>query len=82
MTIVPSLPVAGAWIGLVAAYLGPLAPVSFVLQLGGVGAAVGAALSLRARRHGRDVDAWQITTAWSTLGVLVGVAVVLVDLLV
>ncbi len=64
-----------------ATYLAPLAPVSFALQLGAVGAAIGGAVALRARRRDQFADAWRITTAWSSLGLLIGVGALLADAL-
>jgi len=46
-----------------------------VLQLAGLGAAVGAAVALRAKHRAATVDTWQITTAWATLGLVVGIVV-------
>jgi len=54
----------------------PVPELGFVLQAGGVGAAIGSAVALRARRRDPDVDTWRITTAWATLGTIVGVAIV------
>lgn len=48
----------------------------FALQLAGVGAAVGSAVALYARRRDAKADTWRITTAWATLGFVVGAAVV------
>jgi len=52
--------------------LAPVPEVAFVLQVGAVGAAIGSAVALRARTRDADVDAWRITTAWATLGLVVG----------
>lgn len=48
----------------------------FVLQAAGIGAALGSAVALRAQCRWRDVDTWQITTAWASLGLLSGVLIV------
>lgn len=56
--------------------LAPVPEVGFVLQVVGVGAAIGSAVALRARRRSAEVDTWRITTAWATLGLLSGLALV------
>lgn len=59
--------------------IGSLAPVpelAFALQVASVGAAIGAAIALRARRRDADADAWRITTAWATLGLVIGAGIV------
>lgn len=53
--------------------LAPVPEVAFILQVAAVGAALGSAVALRARRRDADVDTWRITAAWATLGLLVGV---------
>lgn len=60
------------------AALAPIPEVAFVLQSAAVGTALGSAIALRAKRSYRDVDTWAITTAWGTLGVVVGLLVALV----
>lgn len=55
----------------------PVPEVAFVLQLGAVSAAIGSGVALRARARDADVDAWRITTASGTLGLIVGAVVVL-----
>ena len=54
----------------------PVPELGFVLQAVGLGAAIGSAVALRARRHDADVDTWRVTTAWATLGMVVGAAIV------
>lgn len=63
---------------LVAVAVAPLPEVAFVLQVAAVGAAIGSAIGMRRRRRDADADAWQITTAWSTLGLVIGMAVVVI----
>jgi hypothetical protein len=64
----------GSLVGSVA----PLPELSFVLQTAAVGTAVGSAIALRAKRRNPDVDSWSITTAWATLGFLLGAFATLV----
>jgi hypothetical protein len=45
-------------------------------QVAGLGAAIGSVIALRARRHDTEVDTWRITTAWATLGLVIGVGIV------
>ncbi len=56
--------------------LAPVPEVAFALQVASVGAAIGAAVALRARRRDADADAWRITTAWATLGLIIGAGIV------
>jgi len=58
--------------------LAPMPEVAFVLQVGAVGAAIGSAVALRARSRYADVDTWRITTAWATLGLVVGASLAVV----
>lgn len=60
------------------ATLAPMPEVAFVLQIGAVAAAIGSTVALRARARSADVDAWQIVTAWATLGLVVGVIIAVV----
>jgi len=55
--------------------LAPVPEVAFVLQVGAVGAAIGSAVALGARSRDAEVDAWRITTAWATLGLVVGASI-------
>ena len=55
--------------------LAPVPELGLVLQLAGLGAALGAAVALRAKHRAATVDTWQITTAWATLGLVVGIVV-------
>lgn len=64
-----------AKVGVVVA-LEPVPELGFVLQFAAAGAAVGAAVALRARRRDAEVDTWRITTAWATLGLVVGAVIV------
>lgn len=52
----------------------PMPEVALVLQIVAVGTALGSAVALRAKRRYLDADTWAITTAWATLGLMVGVA--------
>lgn len=54
----------------------PVPELGFVLQIAGLGAAIGSAVALRARRRDPAADTWRITTAWATLGMIVGAAIV------
>ena len=56
----------------------PVPEVAFVLQTAAVGAAVGSAVGLSARRRDPDADTWRITTAWATLGLVVGAGIVVI----
>ncbi len=75
-TSLPVLPV------LVSLALAPIPELGLALQLAGLGAAAGSAVALRARHRNPDVDAWRITTAWATFGLLVGGALALIALVV
>ena len=57
-------------------WLAPVPEVAFALQVASVGGAVGAAVALRARRRDADADTWRITTAWATLGLVIGAGIV------
>jgi Na+/glutamate symporter len=50
-----------------------------LLQLLALGTGVGSAVALRAKRRHRDADTWAITTAWATLGLIVGLAIVCLE---
>ena len=52
--------------------LAPVPELGFALQLAAAGGALGSAVALRAKRRPVEVDTWRITTAWATLGVVVG----------
>jgi len=67
-----SIPAGGALL----ASLAPVPELALVLQAGAVGTAVGSGVALRAKRRYRDADTWAITTAWATLGILIGIATV------
>ena len=54
----------------------PVPEVAFVLQAAAVGAAIGSAVGLRARRRDPHADTWRITTAWATLGLVAGAGIV------
>lgn len=54
----------------------PVPELAFILQAAAVGAAIGSAVGLRARRRDVDADTWRITTAWATLGLIVGAGIV------
>lgn len=64
--------------GVFIAGLAPSPRLAFVLQTTAVGTAVGSGIAARAKRRnpdaGRnpDADTWAITTAWATLGLVVG----------
>lgn len=55
--------------------------IAFALQLAGLGGAVGSAMALRAQRRWSDVNTWRITTAWASLGLVLGVLVIVGDAL-
>ena len=60
-------------------YLAGLAPspqLAFVLQITAIGTAVGSGVAARAKRRNADADTWSITTAWATLGFVVGLGIV------
>lgn len=52
--------------------LATLPEVGFVLQAASVGTLVGGLVALRAKRRYARVDTWVVTTAWTGLGLLVG----------
>ncbi len=58
------------------AVLAPIPEVGLVLQSAAVGTALGSAIALRAKRRHDDADTWAITTAWATLGLVVGLLIV------
>ena len=57
------------------AALAPVPELAFALQCASAAAAVGATVALRAKRSWGDVDTWRITTAWATLGLVIGLLV-------
>ncbi len=59
--------------------LAAIPELGLVLQLASTGAAVGAAIALRARRRDPDADTWRITTAWSCVGLVVGCLLVVLS---
>lgn len=63
--------------GLFPAGLAPSPQLAFVLQTTAVGTAVGSGIAARAKRRNADVDTWSITAAWASLGLVIGVVVVL-----
>jgi len=52
-----------------------------VLQLAAGGSAVGGLVALRARARRSEADVWRVTTAWSLVGLVIGVAAVVAALL-
>lgn len=58
--------------GVFIAGLAPSPQLAFVLQTTAVGTAVGSGIAARAKRRNADVDTWSITTAWASLGFVVG----------
>lgn len=57
------------------ALVGSVAPIpelAFVLQSTAIGTALGSAVALRAKRRNPEADSWSITTAWASLGFLLG----------
>jgi hypothetical protein len=65
-----------------AAGIQPLPQLAFVLQTSAIGTAVGSAVAARAKRRNPDADTWAITTAWATLGLVVGVGFMIASILV
>jgi hypothetical protein len=59
----------------VVAGLTALPELSFVLEATSIGTVIGALVALRAKRRFARVDTWAVTTAWSGLGLLVGVVI-------
>lgn len=59
--------------------LAPVPELGLVLQIAGLGAAVGSAVALRARHRDASADTWRVTTAWATLGLAIGVVIALVS---
>jgi hypothetical protein len=74
MNALPQLlfPVSAAVLALAA-----LPEIGFVLQVTSVGTLVGALVALRAKRRFGHADTWAITTAWTGLALLVGLAIAL-----
>ncbi len=62
----------------VAGVVSPVPELGLVLQLAAAGSAIGGAVALRARARRPEADVWQITTAWSLVGLVIGVAAVVV----
>ncbi len=58
--------------GVFIAGLAPSPQLAFVLQTTAVGTAVGSGIAARAKRRNPEADTWAITTAWTTLGLVVG----------
>ena len=59
----------------------PVGEVGFVLQFMGVGAAIGMFLAYRLKRADPSIEPFTYTTRWAAAGVIVGLAIVLVDLI-
>lgn len=59
----------------------PVSEIAFALQVAALGAAVGSAVALCAQRRRPDVDTWRITTAWASLGLVLGVLMAVGDAL-
>lgn len=57
--------------------LGPVPELGFVLQMFGLGGALGLAAAYSARRRGIRTDPWLITTRWSLVVGLFGFAIAL-----
>jgi len=51
------------------------------LQLAAAGSAIGGAVALRAHARRPEADVWQIPTAWSLVGLVIGVPAVVAALL-
>jgi len=62
----------------VAGVVSPVPELGLVLQLAAAGSTVGAVVALRARARWPEADVWRITTAWSLVGLVIGVAAVVV----
>lgn len=54
----------------------PVPAIGFVLQVAALGTAIGSVVALRAKRRDPHADTWAITTAWASLGIVVGTVVV------
>lgn len=78
LTVAPP-PLGSPYLDPVAATVAPIPEVGFVLQCAAVGTAVGSVIALRAKRRRDDADTWSITTAWATLGLVVGLMVAFVS---
>ena len=63
------------------AALAPLPALGFVLQIAALFGAFGAVLVLRAELRGWEIDRARTTSAWSSLGVTIGLVAVLADAL-
>ncbi len=62
----------------VAGLVSPVPELGLVLQLAAAGSAIGDLVALRARAHRPGADVWRITTAWSVVGLVIGLAAVVV----
>jgi hypothetical protein len=52
---------------------------AFVVQVTALGAAIGAAIAVRSfRRTGNPDRRWEVTTRWTTAGLVVGVSAILI----
>lgn len=60
----------------VAGVVSPVPELGLVLQLAAAGSAIGAAVALRAHARRPEADVWQITAAWSLMGLVIGLAAV------
>ena len=58
--------------------LAPVPELGFLLQLAALGGALGGLVAARARRRNTQADAAAITSAWAGLGLVVGLALMLV----
>ena len=61
--------------------VGSLPWLGFILQMTGTGSVVGLAVAYRAKRQHPLADTWLITARWTLLGLTIGVAVVMGDLI-
>lgn len=56
----------------------PVAPLGFILQVAGLGGLLGTALALRLRLRRRRVDCWTVVAAWTMLGAVIALGIILV----
>ena len=72
LALVSSALIAGIPVDAVA----PVPAIGFILQMAALGTAIGSVVALRAKRRNPDTDTWAITTAWASLGLVIGTVAV------
>lgn len=77
LALIPSAMIAGTAVVAVA----PVPAIGFVLQMAALGTAIGSFVALRAKQRDPNADTWSITTAWASLGLVIGTVAVAITAL-